>query len=302
MSEVLAVLCSDLHLSHRCPIARSAEPDWYAAMKRPLDELRQLAEGYDVPIVCAGDLLDRPSEPAELVNWAIGNLPKMYSIYGQHDIFYHSSDSLPRTAYWTLVECGVIINLEQVNSMHYGSQGKSIFVFGYPWRTEIWPANREIGVVNLAVIHKYLWTKGSGFPGAPTENHISASVSQLQGYDAAVFGDNHNSFIAYADKCSVVNPGTLMKRKLSERDYKPMVGLLKDDASIEPHYLDCSQDKWMEDVDDLTEKETIDTSHLIESLETLQEALDFEGAVVNYIRQNTPSKKVEHVLMKAIGR
>ena len=34
--QVLAILCSDLHLQMKPPVARSAEPDWFAAMRRPL--------------------------------------------------------------------------------------------------------------------------------------------------------------------------------------------------------------------------------------------------------------------------
>ena len=44
MGKVLAILCSDIHLSHNAPVARSAEPDWYIAMKRPLDEIADLAK------------------------------------------------------------------------------------------------------------------------------------------------------------------------------------------------------------------------------------------------------------------
>ena len=30
--SVIAVLCSDMHLSLKSPVARSAEPDWFQAM------------------------------------------------------------------------------------------------------------------------------------------------------------------------------------------------------------------------------------------------------------------------------
>ena len=50
MKKVIAILCSDLHLSHVAPVARSAENNWYAAMARALQELRELAEEHDVPV------------------------------------------------------------------------------------------------------------------------------------------------------------------------------------------------------------------------------------------------------------
>jgi hypothetical protein len=36
----LAILVSDIHLSDKPPIFRSSEPDWFEAMKRPLDQLQ----------------------------------------------------------------------------------------------------------------------------------------------------------------------------------------------------------------------------------------------------------------------
>ena len=36
---VVAILCSDIHLSHRPPACRTGERDWYEAMARTLDKL-----------------------------------------------------------------------------------------------------------------------------------------------------------------------------------------------------------------------------------------------------------------------
>ena len=38
-NKVIAILSADWHLSHHPPVWRSAEPDWYAAMQRPLEEV-----------------------------------------------------------------------------------------------------------------------------------------------------------------------------------------------------------------------------------------------------------------------
>ena len=39
VSDVRAILASDIHLSQRCPVARNAEEDWFVAMARPLQQL-----------------------------------------------------------------------------------------------------------------------------------------------------------------------------------------------------------------------------------------------------------------------
>jgi hypothetical protein len=54
--KVIAILCADLHLSHKPPIARSNEPCWYTAMKRQLNELSNLSQKWEAPVLCAGDV------------------------------------------------------------------------------------------------------------------------------------------------------------------------------------------------------------------------------------------------------
>ncbi len=52
--DLVAVLVSDIHLSQKPPIARSAEGSWYQAMQRQLAELKRIAKG--APVLCAGDV------------------------------------------------------------------------------------------------------------------------------------------------------------------------------------------------------------------------------------------------------
>ena len=54
--KILAVLCSDLHISHRPPVARSAEPNWYDTMSDYFSQLQQLAKKWGAPVICAGDV------------------------------------------------------------------------------------------------------------------------------------------------------------------------------------------------------------------------------------------------------
>ena len=74
-TRVIAILCADVHLSLNPPVWRSNEPDWFAAMKRPLDEIKELQKkNHDCPVFCAGDIFHKWDSPAELINWAIDNL------------------------------------------------------------------------------------------------------------------------------------------------------------------------------------------------------------------------------------
>lgn len=286
MSEVIAILTADLHLSHTPPVARSAEPDWYAAQARPLKQLGELARKHQVDIFCAGDLLHRWCSVPELINWTIDHLPPMYSIPGQHDLPHHSYEDIKKSAYWSVVQSGVVQAVE--GDLCW--MGDRLAMKMFPWGWEVVPLEyRKQDGVYVALIHRYLWLEGVGYPGASADTHASTLEGSLKGYDVAVFGDNHKSFETRVGDCKLFNCGCLIPRSIDERQHRPSVGLLKDDKSIERHYLDTSEDRWLDEVsvpgEDVEQSAGLD--EFLTELKGLDStSLDFRVAVQRYIRDN----------------
>lgn len=307
MSCVIAVLCADIHLSERPPVARSAESDWMEAQARPLDQLRVLSKQYeDCPIVCAGDIFDRHNSGPSLINWAITHLPKMYAIPGQHDLPLHNLDDIKRSAYWTLVEAGVVTDMSKwkgkmlvVSSLRQGNLSR-LALYGYPWGVP--PVAPDIGDgITLAVVHDYVWIKGKSYPGAPDTARLNRR-DWVYGYDAVVFGDNHDAFLTKSGETPVLNCGCLIRRKSDERKYKPAVGLLYDDGHIEQHFLDTSEDKWLEPEEIIERVEAPGMTEFLEELNQLEsDSLDFREAVMRYIKDNPVGDGARRVLLETIG-
>jgi len=297
MSDVIAILVSDLHLSHTTPLARSSEPSWYGAMATALGQLEDLANQHDpAPVICAGDVFDRWNSNPELINFAIVHLPRMYAIPGQHDLPHHRLEDVRRSAYWTLVEAGVIDNIDVVND-----DNPDFIMWGFPWGRAINPPVVEEGskTLHIAVAHKYVWEGEHHYDGAPKTDHLSKLAKQLDGYDVAVFGDNHKGFQAnILDGCTVFNCGTFMRRKVDEVDYMPAVGLLYNDGTVGTCFLDTSQDK-IEVVEKTTADDELDIAEFVEELNGLGgDFLDFETAVVRYVEKHGIVKPVREVIQR----
>lgn len=256
--DVLAILCSDLHLSHTAPKSRKEKgADWYQVM---LDYLLQLyglsTEWGEVPVVVAGDIFDRWDAPAELINFAIENLPDaVYAVPGQHDLPNHVYRDIERSAYWTLVQAKKIIDLKPGKPTI--RMDGDLVMYGFPWEHPILPhdPNNYGSSVKLAVVHSYIWNGNTtGYHGAPKEKMVSGYLKNLDGYDAAVFGDNHIGFhLKTASKSGpihIFNSGGFIRRKSDEVDYNPQIGALLKDGSILPIPLKCDKDEF-----DLTHKE-----------------------------------------------
>lgn len=300
-----AILVSDLHIQSRAPIARAAEPDWFEAMARPLSEIRRLQESHDVPIFYAGDIFDRWNSTPETINFAIEHLPPGFAVPGQHDLPNHSYDEIKRSAYWTLVQAGIITNLYP-GVAHEGPELNGMIVHGFPWGFRPGPdPHHKVGDkrLRLAIIHQFVWTSATGYPGAPAVNMAESCAKDLIGYDVAVFGDNHKGFIQrFDDGPTIVNCGGLMRRKTDEREYKPGVVLLREDGSVERHYLNTVRDKFIErsDAEEIVEK-LIDVSAFVDGLRSLgaNDTLDFLEALRRFVRDNKISDAVSQIIFRA---
>ena len=246
LPPIAAITISDLHLTLSPPSCR-LEKDWLNVMVGYFDQVNHLHDrvsigSVPVPIICAGDVFDRPNPPVELVNWAIRTLPKMFSIPGQHDLNNHRYADIKKSAYWTLVECGTLIDLAPDKAVSVGN----VRMHGFPWGCDITPCSDNHGLaLELAIIHKYIWTKGKSYPNAPKEARATCLQDALQGYDIAIVGDNHKPFdLPHSDLTSVVNCGSFLRRKRDEIDHSPSVVLIHQNGEFSRHYLDVSGDQF----------------------------------------------------------
>lgn len=277
--KVLAVFCADIHLSHKAPAGRSAEPDWYAAQARYLDQLGRISKEVGAPIFCAGDVFHKYNPPPQLINFAIDCLPKMFAVYGQHDQQHHRSDLSP-TAYLTLRKAGVIAHLDKDEGRHYS---KECMVAGFSWDDPLEPLESswdEWSGVKVALVHRYCATETIAHPGAEKTCRPSAMRRALRGYDVAVFGDNHIPFESTASGMLAFNCGCLIPRSRSERSHCPSVGLLMEDGSVVRRYLDCSEDLWTDEAETTSEGPQEGSVVFLQVLQSLgSDSLDFRAAL-----------------------
>ena len=301
------ILCSDIHLSDRPPIFRSAEPDWFEAMARPLRQLREEADLLNVPIACCGDIFDKWNPSPALINFAIEELPTMYAVPGQHDLPHHRLEDIKSSAYWTLVETGNIINLE------YGKpvEVNDCFLYGFPWGSELKPCENDLEnlCLHVAIVHKYIWDRPeNSFPGANPMDRTGLHSkgcwqSKLSGHHVMAFGDNHKGFVQNMQAGpSILNCGGFMRRSKDEIEYTPSIGLVDFGGQIERWALDCSEDKYLkQDPSHEIIDEDLGLPEFIAELKQLgSDELDFKSAVENYCEANNVDDETREIVMGAI--
>ena len=305
MKKTIAILCSDLHLRHTVPPARAAEPDWYAAMGRVLDQLRDAQRKHGgCKIIIAGDIFHKWNSPAELINWAIANMPpEVYAIPGQHDLPFHNLDDIKKSAYWTLVEAGAINHIN-CNAEYGFNPSVEYCPFSWGAPVEPHPMAHDIRKLRLAIVHAYIHKGGSSkHVGASDEDHIDAYAERLNGFDVAVFGDNHYPFTEKTSTgCTVVNSGGIMLTSSDSKGGSPGFSLLFDDGTVERVPFDTSADVWSDEslVDVISDDAEIGHD-LIESLTNLAAvSLDYRQSVRDFLKHCPQSAGVSELLLGAI--
>lgn len=302
-NDIIAYLISDLHLSHRPPLARSGEKDWYEVQKRYLNQIKLTACFKMAPIICAGDIFDdgwRSNRcPPELINFAISNLPRMYAVPGQHDLPHHRLEALKRSAFWTLVEAGVVTYLEPGRPCHI----ENLILHGFPWGVPVVPNTLPPSTwgLHVAVIHQCIWTKRTGFTGARKEDSYLQTLPKLEGYDVAVFGDNHKHF----RKGKVWNCGGFIRRTIIEKDHNPCMGLLQFDGQIKTSWLNTDKDKFIDTAkagEELLELTENFTRGLMDILSLIEEgSVDFIQKLKYALASPKIKDSVKAILTKALG-
>jgi len=311
-NPVVAIVCSDIHLSMTPPIARSRETNWFEAMRRPWDEVKRVRTFYygehrtkskapSIPILCAGDIFDHWKAPPELINFAMDVLHSdMYCIPGQHDLPLHSLDDIHKSAYWTLVKAKKINNVSPEEPTPWGGEA-GIDIYAFPWGVSIAESKvrQEAGRLKVALVHEYSWMDGAGFIGAPKEQKFNKR--KYRGFNTVVIGDNHKRWEQKFGTTTVFNCGGFMRRKSDEVNHKPRIGILRLDGSVETHELSTTKDVLIPVVNDKPESVSANLTQFLNELKDLEGTdLDFEEMLMEAMQRENSPADVRAIIHKAI--
>ena len=276
-------------------------------MARPLGELSELVGFFDVPVLCAGDIFDKWNSPAELINFILDSIPDhvIFAIPGQHDLPMHNLDELERSAYFTLVAGRAITPLSERGTTIKLVE-PTVSAWGFPFSVQIKHPD-VFGSKNLkiAMAHQYAWVPAACYPDAPKEAMVTAGriTEEMAGYDVVIFGDNHKGFITGNKTTTVINCGTLMRRKADEIDYRPMVGLIHQSGKVTPYFLDTSKDIIERTDEPEPQEENPDLKAFLDDLVSLENTtLDFVEAVKRTLARVKPSALVRQILLGAMDK
>jgi len=305
--KIIAVIGSDLHLSHRTPAARDAEPDWYEAQMRVLDQVYDVCENFGAPFILAGDMFHKWNSPVGLVNAALRFTPRdFYAVPGQHDLPCHEYAQAATTAYGTFLAAGRVTDLSPWNPCRLLSA--DVDVVGVPWgfldkRPKEFTPSHLNGFPKVLIGHAYIWAgKDTAHVAARPEQQVETLATVLDGFTHAFFGDNHIPFSTKVETpsgtCRVINCGAMQRTASDQENHRPRVWLLREDGAVKPHYLDISKDRFSRVENTTPRTVAADIDSMIEALGAAGTVSDFMTMLVAEAEKQLP--KIRQHILKVI--
>lgn len=214
------IVSADWHVRGTPPDNRI--DDYAESILNKVGWIVRLSNKRGAPIIISGDIFHSIKVGTRIVNRLIRILKKcknkIYSIPGQHDEEYHSTD-LTASPYLTLMEAGVIINLgkEPIDN-----------IYGIGWgedTIEKVPTNSK----SILSIH-HLVTKGDPAffledDGVSTEDMMNAFPE----FKFIVTGDYHTPHVTIKNGRVLINPGCIGRSNKDQKDFEPRVYILNTD-------------------------------------------------------------------------
>ncbi len=291
MKQVDAILTADIHLTETTPISRT--DNYVEAQDRKLAFLKQLETQYDCPVIDAGDIFDYWKASPWLIARAYKNLPsEIYTIPGNHDLPEHSMQQYEKSALHVLE---VALAIRRLSKTPYDRHDFTIAGFAYGEKLE--DVNADI-----VVIHDLVYEGNPPWPNAvgyqPKDLFKIFTKPRL-----ILTGHYHMALVAKSkDGRLVVNPGSMMRMTIVQKDYKPRCYLYNfDDNEVEPVYFPI-------------EEEVFDDRHIVEPKEKEERLsafieklnmewdlrLSFRANLETFFKKNKVNRKVEELIWQSL--
>jgi hypothetical protein len=205
---------------------------------------------------------------------------------------------IKKSAYWTLVEAGKLINIPHDKPLSIELPTATLFLYGFPFGFPLHAPNPPISErsdsVHIAVIHDYCWQSGFSYPGAPTEKSAEEHSQSARNYNVLHFGDNHKGFLKRVNRHQIIfNGGTFYRRNIDEADYRPMVGLVYDNGDVKPVYVPINEDILSVKVQETKSEENVEIDNFVNYLSKISlNGIDIEEAIAQYMVMHSVSDAV----------
>jgi DNA repair exonuclease SbcCD nuclease subunit len=282
------VLVSDIHLLSKRPSGRID-----SILSSQWDKLRfifETANSLDGIIIQAGDLFDKPRD-WEILSKFISlknEFPnvKLFSVYGQHDMYYRTTDSVCNMS--LLQKLGMVEILSQTP---YYLQEHSLYGSSFGEYVPAPNRSKPILVIHAPISESYV----------NTEYKPAAEFLRRNKFDVILCGDIHIPFIVHYKERMILNTGCIVRHVRDEvnKTYQPFFYILDSETkTLETKFIPALPFDEAFAQSSKTQIESL--NHFIEELIDKQtksvDIMDSLSRIISELKDDDPIKEIFYKL------
>lgn len=224
------LFATDFHFRATRPIARVDE-NFFESQLKKLEHLAGISKGLDA-VILGGDTFDRPDAPPSVIIKVMRTLARfqcpVHTVIGNHEVYGYESRSVESSAIGILFEHGVLKRLDYLEFPGVHIYG--VHAFDKPtWVLENGDAKKII------VAHKMI--TNSPIPNA--DCILVEALARVTNADLVLSGDIHFPHMVEAGNKLFVNPGSMSRMSIVDRERMPqaVVVTVEDDGEIDLEFV-----------------------------------------------------------------
>lgn len=211
------IITADWHIRNTKPRCRIDE-DWIKTQQKALNQIAEICENKNAPLMVVGDIFNSNSDTSfeciNMVQKLADRIGGIYILAGNHDLIYHSSENIDKSA------IGVLLQSENVFKIEDYSDEFSAPNF-----------DEERNSMPYMFIHTLT------IPSKDKPDFIECETpeSLLEKYPTAKWiftGDYHKNFVYEEDDRYVINPGCLIRQVSDMKNYQCVVYFIDTEKEI----------------------------------------------------------------------
>lgn len=225
----------DLQLTNKSP-ERRLDDYWKTLIGKVAQGLEIFEDAKCDCVLQVGDFFDAPTAARRvsseithlLYTWTREENP-VFCVFGQHDVIGHSKSTLPNSPLADL-QAARIVKVLSDNPVYLGSEEEIFCLYGASFGEPI-PVPNEGDYYNILVTHRMIGSKPL-WPDQVLEGPRQF-LRKYPCYNLVVCGDYHFRFIETWNGRTIINPGAIVRKTISEFDleHRPAVVIFDTDTS-----------------------------------------------------------------------
>ena len=225
---MLILNVGDGHITGQNPIARI--DNLVVVQFDKWIEIVTIANKFDCPIVCTGDIFNVPILANSLLvifGDIINNLKHpLYFVWGNHDVLYHSVEMYKRTSLGVMVH-----NNDKIRHISEFEKDYGIAWDYCDWNEPIKTTGSKLLLIHQAIVNTKMIGGKNSWIADDLEFSRNVTDPELINYELIVCGHWHKRYRFKHKNITVVNPGPVLRRTIEDTD-EPTVQLINLDTKL----------------------------------------------------------------------